>query len=194
MTMKNWLNKTLLPNGVLKNKWGITDREELEKVERKISFIKTQDIREQQLSICSIEELKRIHQMLFSDLYDWAGKFREGDFSKDGHNFFPRNLFDPAERNLNSQILHINQTEYPSDYLFASDLAQLLLDINDFHPFREGNGRTQRLFISLLARQKGYSLHFSKDNEQYKQYMQACIEDNHSIMTDIILKSMNHPL
>lgn len=190
--MENWLNKTLLPNGVLKNKWGITDHEELEKVEKKIYFIKVQDVHKQQLTIRSIEELKLIHHMLFSDLYDWAGKFREGDFSKDGHNFFPRNLFDRAERNLNSQISHVHQTEYPSDYLFASDLAQLLLDINDFHPFREGNGRTQRLFIRLLAMQKGYSLHFSKESKQYKQYMQACMEDNHSMMTDLIFNSMDH--
>ena len=58
MTMENWLNKTLLPNDVVKNKWDITDREELEKVEKKIFCIKTQDILEQQLSIGSIEEPK----------------------------------------------------------------------------------------------------------------------------------------
>lgn len=188
--MTDWIQETLQENGVLKNKWAISNKETLEKVEEEIYWIKAQDILEGNYKITSIEDLKLFHELLFSELYDWAGEYRPGNFGKNRKQFFPRKLFDRAEINLNQQIKHIITSSYKSKIAFANDLARLLLDINEFHPFREGNGRTQRLFIRILASQKGYELHISKNSAMYDRYMSACINDDMAEMTDILADSL----
>src|SRR5258708_767155 len=59
---------------------------------------------------------------------------------------------------------------------FAHQAARLLADINKLHPFREGNGRTQRLFLDLLARQAGHQLYF--DVVSRERMIQASIKAN----------------
>jgi cell filamentation protein len=73
--------------------------------------------------------------------------------------------------------------------LFADRLAHYLSEINAIHPFREGNGRVQRLFISQLAEQAGYTLDYSSLN-QTKVYpvMQASFIGNEQPLAELILK------
>jgi cell filamentation protein len=75
----------------------------------------------------------------------------------------------------------------------ALSLAVLLDNVNYLHPFREGNGRTQREFIRLLALEKGYILNLNPlDNLNiYKRYIQGTIDGNMEKLTALILELMH---
>jgi cell filamentation protein len=73
--------------------------------------------------------------------------------------------------------------------VFASRLAHYLSEINAIHPFREGNGRVQRLFISQLAEHAGYSLDFSAlDQAELYPVMQASFLGNEQPLAELIFK------
>lgn len=91
---------------------------------------------------------------------------------------------------LNTQINHFNKQSYYSTETQLNDLAQLLLDSNMFHPFCEGNGRTQRLFITLIAEQNGLTLHLKKSSPTYDSYMQAAIADDLKMMVKALTKAI----
>src|SRR5712691_4616313 len=95
--------------------------------------------------------LQAIHKYIFQDVYEWAGQFRTVNISKGGHLFGLAAYLEPALH----QILEKLATEH---YLidldaaaFASRAAWYLGELNAAHPFREGNGRTQREFIREVA-------------------------------------------
>ncbi|MCH4169687.1 MAG: Fic family protein [Lactobacillus sp.] len=186
--MADWIKDTLQPNGTLKNKWGISDANKLKAIEFKLVALRLSSL--PQYPITNIDALKKIHAYLFSELYDWAGTYRNGDFGKGHTTFHPRRRFDMAILDLNSQIKHINDTHYHSDKVLALDLARLLLDINMFHPFREGNGRAQRAFIVMLASQKGKHLVLARSGPTYRAYMSASIKDNTESMAKLLYQAM----
>ncbi|MFX3616534.1 MAG: Fic/DOC family protein [Sporolactobacillus sp.] len=183
----DWIKKTLQPNGTLKNKLNIKSAKALQELEFRLTQYKYRSIPEYR--IMRIDDLKKIHCWLFSDLYVWSGEYRTGDFHKDGTDFFPISRFDFAIENLNRQIEHVNKANYRSDLALAIDLGKLLLDINMFHPFREGNGRTQRLFVTLLAKQKGKMVHLRKGDPAYNNYMTASINDDNQLMAKVVLNA-----
>jgi cell filamentation protein len=79
--------------------------------------------------------------------------------------------------------------------VLAAKLASLLDTINFLHPFREGNGRTQREFIRLLALEKGYTLNLNPpDNQEvYSRYMSGTIESDVKKLTALILELLSVP-
>ena len=155
----------LLPNGTLKNKLGISDAEELAQVEADL-------VENRELSLTNkgptgkfdFRLLKAIHHYLFQDIYEWAGKIRITDLYKadnQGLHQFTANIkiekeaqqiFFELARNQELKNLHPNQ--------FIDQITKLFNEINILHPFREGNGRTQRAFTKALAQQAGHKLRF----------------------------------
>lgn len=107
--------------------------------------------------------LKSIHHHLFQDLYSWAGKPRSYDVAKDGDIFTPAAELGKYESTVFERSISFSQSpSTPSKEESATKLAHVLGIINMYHAFPEGNGRTQRLFISALARKFGYSMDWSK--------------------------------
>src|SRR5207302_8748423 len=108
-----------------------------------------------------------IHSYLFRDVYDWAGGYRtvplaKAEFAGGGR----ITRFAPPE-SIEAELLKIFDQLAKERFLqglprkdFVSKIAILLSEINRIHPFREGNGRTQRTFVSQLAQRLGYELHF----------------------------------
>lgn len=141
-------DETLLENGVLKNKLGITDERELRKKEytivakRSLNFLQLH-----QVPIENVSSLYGIHYFVFSPLYDWAGKRRNYPLSKGQHSFMDYHFLDQGEEYINS-LLSSAKTK---DKLDPHDYAELLDSINDLHPFREGNGRSCKLMIQTIA-------------------------------------------
>ncbi|KRO04704.1 hypothetical protein IV54_GL000879 [Levilactobacillus paucivorans] len=191
--MRSW-EDYLQANGVLKNKLGITDDDKLHDVEYNFSFIQQKFIQQHdyilpdgyQLTGRDITELKRINQALLGDIYDWAGQYREVDFNKTSNgvvtHFHPVSLFGNAEWDLQRQLTEF--ATLPSDKVVVADaLGDLVTALNMFHPFREGNGRTLRVFTAVLARQKGFRLAFTQ--EQQEAYMDASIQDNPKLMAAV---------
>lgn len=150
---------------VLINKLNIRDKDRLREAERKLTLLRVNDLLEQPMrSGFDLKHLQAIHKYLFQDLYPWAGKIRTVDIAKS-------NLF------CKVQFLHIQAQELfdklksehyldgLSQHLFAQKLAYYFSEIHALHPFREGNGRTQREFIRQLALRQGYVIHFAVISE-----------------------------
>ena len=163
--MSDWISKTLYSNGVLKNKLHFHDAAELEKKENELSARNALFLLQKKPQIKDINDLKKIHQFLFGELYDWAGKYRPGNFSKNDYQFFDFTRFDFAEKDINS-MLH----KHPKTTLLsAKDYAELLDAINFMHPFREGNGRSCKIFLSAYAANHGQMIDYPRKNEEMIQ-------------------------
>lgn len=101
---------------------------------------------------------RQIHKHLFQDVYEWAGNYRTIRIAKGGNWFcYPEHI--------NAQMTSVFSGLSKDNYLknidvkdFASSSAKLLADINAIHPFRDGNGRTQLTFLSLLADNAGHAV------------------------------------
>lgn len=148
---------------VLINKFDIRDRAELDAVEKQITLLR--GIQAEQETVFSEPDLgfyKSLHKMLFSDLYDWAGTLRTINISKKGTVFCRH---DELERVGTLKFARLKEQDYLCGMdreTFLSELTELYHELNMLHPFREGNGRTLRIFITLLVRSAGYDIDFSK--------------------------------
>ena len=108
--------------------------------------------------VVNADSLFDIHRHLFQDVYEWAGKRRTVEISKDGKQFFPTPHFDNAIVYINSLITDYKRLDKGNKQKLADALALILDNVNFVHPFREGNGRAQREFLRLLALEKGWIL------------------------------------
>lgn len=96
--------------------------------------------------------LKAIHKYIFQDVYAWARQFRTVNISKGGHPFGVAAFVEPALNVLLQKLSAENYLQAVDPQVFASRAGYFLSEINAAHPFREGNGRTQREFIRELGR------------------------------------------
>lgn len=103
-----------------------------------------------------------IHRFLFEDLYPWAGQMRTVDISKKGTLFCPAVQIDQTAKAIFARLYKQNYFVGLRTENFVSVLVDFYERTNELHPFREGNGRTQRVFLSQLARHAGYALTFSR--------------------------------
>lgn len=145
---------------VLVNKLNITDFDELQLAERRITNARQFAIQESWDDFTfDADHLKKVHGYLFQDVYDWAGEFRTIDIYKGYSEFCPaENLLAETTR-LFSQLRDNNYLVGLERDEFAIEMANFMADLNQLHPFREGNGRTQRLFVQQLAEHAGWDLH-----------------------------------
>jgi fido (protein-threonine AMPylation protein)/predicted kinase len=153
---------------VLINIPGIRDAEQLKRYEaivtkERLSQLALQPVKE----AFDLEHLKQIHQFIFKDVYPFAGMLREENIAKDFFTFAPTQHMESSAKDLFSQLRkEDNLKGLPIDR-FADRAAHYMAEINVLHPFREGNGRTQREYIRQLAKNAGYDLDWSKlDPEQ----------------------------
>lgn len=189
-----WDSKYCYPNShVLKNKLNITEQSELNDAERAITSIKTS-----QASINKIngefdfEHLKRIHKFLFEDIYDWAGCVRTVNISK-GNQFC---RFDYIDKQMDKLFTKLRKENYLRDCKSKNKLGERLAyylgEINVIHPFREGNGRTQRMFIEYLAQNAGYIIDFAKiDSDDMLEASVRAYACEYDLMEKIIIKALS---
>lgn len=150
------------PNSdILKNKFDIKDINVLTEAEREFSELAISQI-EYTDPPYDLSHLKSIHSQLFSDVYEWAGELRQVDISKGDTRFcnFPR-----IEVEANKIFGQLQQQNYyqgldKQDLIYK--VADLYCELNVIHPFREGNGRTQRIFFEHLLAFCGYGVDWSK--------------------------------
>jgi cell filamentation protein len=177
-------------SGLLKNLQNITDPDVLLFIESGAVTKRLQELFQNPLQIKGIETLFDIHKHLFQDIYSWAGKKRSVEISKDGKQFFLTIHFDNALTYIDSLIAEYKKLSKENKLQIAEKLAEILDNINYLHPFREGNGRTQREFLRLLAKEKGLTLNLNPpDNKNiYERYMQGTIESDISILSNLIFE------
>lgn len=166
------------------NKFNIRDEEKLEEIEAQITFAKSVMLEEQSIEgDFSFDHFKRIHEFLFRDLYEWAGQVRTVDISKKRTKFL-----DAASINDIAEKCFAKVSKGFLDNLtfddFSNRIAQLYNDINYIHPFREGNGRTQRIYFVQLIRHYGYDINFSDVDTD--ELMIATIQASQGVMDFLI--------
>ena len=96
--MSDWIKDTLYDNGVMKNKQNIKNQQKLEDLEYLQSSRRAFVFLSSKPKISDIRDLKKIHKIMFGKLYDWAGKYRPGNFQKNGYEFFDHSRFGYAEK------------------------------------------------------------------------------------------------
>ena len=99
--------------------------------------------------------------------------------------FHPVALFGNAEMDIQRQLDNFAMLPNDREQL-AQALGQVVTEINMFHPFREGNGRTTRLFTEVLAWQHGFDINYTQ--AQQDAYMQASIQDDAEMMAQVFLE------
>ncbi len=143
---------------VLINKLNITNDEDLFNAERELVSLRTYELNANPLKgNFDFEYLKDIHRYLFQDVYRWAGDIRNCNIAK-------QDLFCLVEHieSYGSDVFNkLKNAKYFIDYdneTTVDKIVELFADINALHPFREGNGRSQRVFIESLAKINGIYL------------------------------------
>ncbi len=129
----------------LENKLGITDSAELAREEEKISKKKavwlfesgTLDV----LPVGTFAALKEIHKCLFEDIYGFAGKMRTVNLAKGNFRFAPLMYLEAALANIDK----MPQSTY-------DEIIEKYVEMNIAHPFREGNGRSTRIWLDLMLK------------------------------------------
>jgi len=175
---------------ILRNLQEISDPDVLLFVESGAVIKRLQQLSDSPMKIKGIESLFEIHKYIFQDIYAWAGKKRIVEISKDGKQFFPISHFDYACKYIDTLIADFKKIPQNSNKQLAEKLAEILDNINYLHPFREGNGRTQREFLRLLALEKGLILNLNPpDNKSiYERYMKGTIENDLTTLTELIFE------
>lgn len=175
--------------GTLRNIADLTDPADLLFFESVVVAKRIQELYDKPIKIIGADSLLSIHRQLFQDIYTWAGKKRKVEISKAGKQFFPTTHFDNAFRFIDTLISDYKKISERDKLQIAEKLAEILDNINYLHPFREGNGRTQREFLRLLALEKGLTLNLNPpDNKDvYEKYMQGTINSDVKTLTKLIL-------
>ena len=179
-------------SGLLKNLLNISDYEVLLFVESSAVSKRLQELFKNPIKIKGTSSLLEIHHYLFQDIYAWAGKVRTVNISKDGKPFFDGERFSSAFQYIDSLIEEYRTIDSSNFAEIAKALASILDHVNFLHPFREGNGRTQREFIRLLALEKELTLNLNPaDNTKvYNQYMQGTINGDIELLSQLIFEQI----
>ncbi len=155
-------------SGVLRNKLGFTEQESLDRAESDSVVVRGTllDLNPPKGNF-DAQHLKTIHEYLFRDVYEWAGQFRtiplaKADYDRGGRvtRFTTPESIESELARVFAELAEDNFFEGLQRKQFSRKVARLFSEINRIHPFREGNGRTQRQFVRQLAKSVGYKLHF----------------------------------
>ena len=179
--------------GVLRNLGGIVNNEALIFAETAATTKRVNELKEKRIHITDSDVLFSIHYHLFQDIYEWAGKRRTVEISKDGKQFFPLSHFENALKFIDNLMLEYKRINREDKTNISRKLAEILDAVNYLHPFRDGNGRTQREFLRLLAKEKGWMLNLSPpDNEEvYEIYMDGTINGDVETLAKLIFERLS---
>ncbi len=146
----------------LVNKLDIRDETRLSEIEAQITFAKAVMLDENPIEgNFDFEHFKKIHCFLLCDLYEWAGQVRTVDISKKRTKFLDADRIEMIATKCFDKVAngYLDNLTYRE---FVKRIAEFYNDVNFIHPFREGNGRTQRIYFTQLIRNYGYDINFSE--------------------------------
>lgn len=157
---------------VLRNRLGIRELEALEAFEAEATAQRFAE--PLPLGRFGVAHYRAVHKHIFGDVFPWAGRFRTVRIAKAGSMFcYPEHI--------NSEMMRVFGNLKAKDWLrglsqidFAREAAHFLAELNAIHPFRDGNGRTQLAFVTLLAFAAGYELDFERIEPE--SFLTAMIE------------------
>lgn len=132
---------------ILENKLNITDQTELAREEERISKMHAKEMFETGylniLEAGTFETLKKIHKYLFEEIYEFAGNLRKVNIAKGNFRFTPLVYLEEAIKNIEK----MPQSTY-------EEIIEKYVEMNIAHPFREGNGRSTRIWLDLILKKE----------------------------------------
>jgi len=155
MTLDPYIDPT---TRVLINKLGIVDAEKLRQAVADISAARLDELAAKPLrGLYDLAHLRAFHRRIFGDVFPWAGQIRTIQIFKETGFYLPQNIESYAAGEF-AKLARENYLRGLVQREFAERIAYYHAEINEMHPFREGNGRAQRAFLRQLARDAGYDL------------------------------------
>jgi len=143
-------------SSVLKNRLGLRDQVALDAFEAMITAQRGEEPLPR--GRFGYAHYRAIHHHLFQDVFEWAGKPRTVRIAKSDSMFCYPEHIDAEMRKLFAQLRADSFLRGLSAHAFAQRAAHFLAELNAIHPFREGNGRTQLSYLTLLAARAGHPL------------------------------------
>ncbi len=174
-------------SNVLKNKLNIRNNKLLKTAEEEITLIKQMELLKNPIKgNFTKAHLMNIHKFIFEDIYSFAGKIRREKISKADTMFYPPNLIDRELDKVFAKIKEENMLRETDEEKVFDNLAYVMTELNIIHPFREGNGRSIREFIRLMAKRMGYDLNWG--NVDKEEILEASIlsVDNYKVLIKIL--------
>ena len=145
---------------MLENKLGITNEVELSKEEERVTKLKALELFDtnkiNEIEVGTFKGLAEIHKYLFSDIYEFAGKVRDVNVAKGNFRFAPAIYLEEALKKIDSM---------PQDNY--ENIIKKYIEMNVAHPFREGNGRSTRIWLDMILKKElGKIVDWSKVNKE----------------------------
>lgn len=132
---------------ILENKLNITNQIELAKEEERISKLKAKQLYDsgdiKKVKVGTFEGLSYIHKYLFEDIYDFAGKIRKVNIAKGNFRFAPLMYLEHSLKYIDS----MPQRTF-------DEIIEKYVEMNIAHPFREGNGRSTRIWLDIIMKRE----------------------------------------
>ena len=151
---------------ILKNKVHARTQSELGTAEAEFVHVRTLELVAQPVQgSFDLPHLQAIHQHLFQDVYPFAGELRTLDIHKGDDpsgGFMPVSRLRDAAAHVFGELAKENHLRGLDTDTYVGRLGHYLDEVNHLHPFREGNGRTQRLFFSQLAGEAGHTIDWTQ--------------------------------
>jgi cell filamentation protein len=157
---------------VLRNRLGLRDQEALDAFEAEATAQRFSE--PLPIGRFGVAHYRAVHRHLFGDVFPWAGRFRRVRIAKGGSMFcYPEHIASEMAR-IFGELKAKAWLRGLSVDAFAQEAAHFLAELNAIHPFRDGNGRTQLAFVTLLAFAAGYQVDFERIEP--KSFLDAMIE------------------
>jgi len=177
---------------ILPNKLGLTDPEKIAEEEYR-GFLRAEIKFESELDSIrkfNWELISSIHKTAFNHLYEFAGKLRQVNISKGGFMFPAAKFLPSAVEELENEFLNPLPDSFEDYEHLIKHVGPLHAELLFIHPFREGNGRTARLFADLIALKCGFDrFNFEKITEKripdYIAAVKAAVEKNYEPMNQL---------
>ncbi len=174
-------------SNVLKNKLNIRDNKLLKTAEEEITLIKQMELLKNPIKgNFSKAHFMNIHKFIFEDIYSFAGKIRREQISKADTMFYPPNLIDRELDKVFAKIKEKNMLKETDKEKVFDNLVYVMAALNIIHPFREGNGRSIREFIRLMAKRMGYDLNWGNVEKEELSEASILSVDNYKVLIRIL--------
>lgn len=177
-------------DAVLRNKLGITDPDEMDRIEAQALISATDALIHEydtDHQFCA-DDICHMHQAWLKDIYDWAGKYRSVNISKEDFTFAMAAQIPKLMKLLEAeQLANYTPCNFENRDDVVRALAEVHIELLLIHPFREGNGRCSRILSSIMALQAGlplldYSLIVETKQQDYITAVQLGLDRNYKPM------------
>ena len=168
---------------VLKNKLNIKSEKKLKEYETKMVAFKLLTIQKLKFNRTYDENhLRFIHQYLFFEIYDFAGKYRLENITKENFLFSDFHYIEDNIKIIMKKI-DLKLFRFCDFDILVKKISEIMTDLNVLHPFREGNGRATREFIRELLEDLGYEINWYliDYNDILNASIKAVIDDSEQI-------------